>query len=120
MGMLIIVLALIVVVLVASGKPEELVPVKWGEVVIRRGYTVMPKPDRLHGHSMIMSEHQAQFKQWYRRKTDYGPVFFAIHEDGSRWEIRAFVENQQDWDPQSKKWYLQTYYILEKAGYYYL
>lgn len=119
MGMLIIVLALVVVALIFSGKPEELVPVEWSDVVVRKGYCWMPR-EKLHGHSMTMTEHQACFKQWYRRETDHGPVFFCIHEDGSRWEIRAFVENQQDWDRQNKEWYLQTYYILEKSGYYYL
>ena len=118
MGFLIIVLALVVVVLVASGKPEELVPVEWNQVVVRKGYCWMPR-ESLHGYSMTMTEHQAHFKQWYRRETDYGPIFFCIDQDGSRWEIRAFVENQQDLDS-AGEWFLQTYYILEKKGYYYL
>lgn len=117
MGFLIVILALVVVLIISSSKPEELVPVTWSEVVVAKSYTVMPT---LHGHSMTMTEHQAQFKQWYKRKTDYGPIFYCVHEDGSKWEIRAFVDDQQDWDPQRKEWYLQTYYILEKSGYYYL
>jgi len=119
MEMLIVILVVIVVLvaLVSLAHQEELVPVPWAQVVIQKGYCWMPR-ESLHGYSMTMSQEIAMTKQWYRRETDYGPVFYALHEDGSKWEIRAFVENQQMLDQEG--WYLTTFYILEKQGYYYL
>lgn len=77
----------------------------------------MPGRDRLHGFSKVIHEEEAETMQWYKMETRYGDKYYTIDE-GTKFVIKAFVDKQQMRDKEG--WYLTTFYILEKEGYYYL
>ena len=119
MGYLLTFLAILVIasaIVLRSPNVELPEKIEWCKVVVNRGYVYMPR-EQLHGFSKVIHAEKAETMEWYKMQTPYGAKFFTIHE-GAKLFMKAFVEKQQVRD--EKGWYLTTFYILEKEGYYYL